>query len=77
MGEELTATNDDGARAAGYRMLRQLATSPMATDDDSALLLELTRDSAVEATQAELEQHVDDTQFVRGTEEETTPREGP
>lgn len=72
----LTATDDDGTRAAGYRMLRQLATSPMATDDDRALLLELTLDSAVEATQAELEQDVDDTQFVRDTEEDTTPQEG-
>lgn len=64
----LTAGADDPTRAAGYRVLRQLASSPLATDDDRALLLELTRNPAVEAQREALEQDVDDTAFVRDTE---------
>lgn len=48
----LTAGDDDGTRAAGYRVLHQLSHSPLATDDDRQLLLELTRAPALLAAQA-------------------------
>lgn len=72
----LTGADDDAIREAGYRVLDQLSTSPLATTDDQELLLELTHNPALTAAETDV-QNLDDTAFVRDNEEDQTPQEGP
>jgi hypothetical protein len=72
----LTTSPDDATREAGYRLLDNLSTSPLATTDDQELLLELTHSPALAAAEIEV-QDVDDTAFVRDNEDDQTPQEGP
>lgn len=70
-----TSKDDDATRAAGYRMLDKLSTSPLATTDDQELLLELTR--SPDLTAAEIQaQDVDATAFVRDNQDDPDPQEG-
>lgn len=46
--QQLTADENDGSRAAGYRVLEQLARSRLADADDLELLTQLARNSAID-----------------------------
>ena len=57
--QQLTASGSDADRAAGFRLLRALGESRLASDDDLLLLYVLTDDDDLDA-QADLPEHVVD-----------------
>jgi hypothetical protein len=62
--QELTASDDEQRRAAGYRVLAQLSQSSLASDDDRELLLQLVDWDRIAALAGKYQEAVDDTDFV-------------
>lgn len=71
--EGLTAADSEQRRAAGYRALQSLSSSPMATPDDLQLLLQLVDNNDVNDVASVYGPAVDDTDFVLDTGDEQPP----
>jgi hypothetical protein len=62
--QELTASDDDATRVAGYRVLNYLSESRLADKDDQSLLEQLAKDPDLDQLSTEDTATVDETDYV-------------
>ena len=67
---QLTESDRDQTQAAGYRLLELLGDSPLATDEDKELLLQLVQDEGLTALAHADEASLDDIEYVLDTEQD-------
>lgn len=67
--QSLTASDDDAIKEAAYRILLRLSQSDLAQPDDVGLIYDLRPQGAVAAVANDTAQSLDQTTYVRDTEE--------